>query len=432
MSLFKKIKALSLAAALLLISAPTWAGPSKDDSSSSPKRWSLSPIPTISYNTDLGLQLGALCDIYHYDQNHQSPYYKEKIYLDFGWATKGSGYVHAYFDSPALTENLRMTAAATYRISSLYPFYGFNGLASPLMPEMDRNKESRTAYYNMGLNMLRIMLTFQGKIHGPLKWIAGTNFWDFRVKDIPGKDYDPNNTLLKKYIEKGIINKDEAAGGSHLELRAGVSYDSRDHEAAPGKGIWAEAYVYGSKDFFMGGYDYLKAAVHFRHYFPIWKKTIIGAYHLAYQSTLAGDAPFYMQQEIATVLLKQPETDGLGGRNTVRGMLLNRMVGRGYAWGNFELRCNLYSFNLLGKYWQIGCNPFFDIGGVVQNYRLERMKNSPEPSIYRGESERPHLSAGAGLKLSMDYNFILSAEFAKPFSKQDGLYGLNIGLNYIF
>lgn len=421
-----------LTGALIFICLFTNAAYAEEKGAEEKKSWSFSPIPTISYNTDLGLQLGALCDIYRYDQQHQSPYYKEKIYIDFGWATKGSGYVHTYFDSPELAKSLRMTAAATYRMSSLYPFYGFNGLTSPLTPEMDRNKESRTAYYNMGLNMLRIMLTFQGKIYGSLKWLAGTNFWDFRVKDIPGKDYDYNNTLLKKYIEKGIIDKEEAAGGSHLEFRAGLSYDTRDHEAAPGKGIWAEAYIYGSKGFFAGGYDYIKAALHFRHYFPIWKNRLTGAYHLAYQSTLAGEAPFYMQQEIATVLLKQPETDGLGGRNTVRGMLLNRMVGSGYAWGNFELRCLLYSFNLFSKFWQIGCNPFFDMGGVVQTYRLDRMKNSSEPLIYGGASEKPHLSAGAGLKLSMDYNFILSAEFAKPFSRQDGLYGLNIGLNYIF
>ena len=69
---------------------------------------------------------------------------------------------------------------------------------------------------------------------------------------------------------------------------------------------------------------------------------------------------------------------------------------------------------------------------IVQPYRLDRMRFSGNPSIYSGMKEKPHFSYGAGIKLSMDYNFILSAELARPFSRQDGQYGLNIGVNYIF
>ncbi len=396
------------------------------------KPWTFTPLPTVSYSTDLGLQLGALCDIYHFTKDHNSPDYKEKIYLDFGWATKGSGYVHGYFDSPYLTNYLRLTASATYKVSSLFPFYGFNGSASPLTPEMDLNKDRGVAFYSMGLNMLRLMLTFQGRIAGELKWMGGCNFWDFKVKDIPEKNYDSGNTLLKEYIRHGIINADEVSGGSHFELRGGLTYDTRDNEAAPDKGIWAEAYIYGSKDFSGRGYDYLKSAIHFRHYFPIWKGHVTGAYHIGIQNRIAGEAPFYQLHEIAAVLLKQPETDGLGGRNTVRGLLLDRLVGDGYIWGNFEIRCLLYSFEFMKHRWQIGTNPFFDTGMVTQTYRLDRMKSAGSEIIYRDKAERLHNSIGAGLKLSMDHNFIISAEAARPLSRQDGEYGVNVGVNYIF
>lgn len=396
------------------------------------KRWTFAPLPTISYSSDLGLQLGALCDIYHFTKDAQTPDYKDKIYIDFGLATKGSGYIHSYYDSPHITDNLRLTASVTYKISSLYPFYGFNGLASPFIADKNLNKNSRTAFYNTGLNMLRLMATLQGKIYGHLKWMVGTNFWSFKVKDIPSKYYNPDNTLLKEYLKSGIINDDEANGGNHFELRCGLTYDSRDNDAAPQAGIWAEAYLYGSKDFSGRGYDYLKSSIHFRHYFPIWQKHITGAYHLAYQGVIAGEPPFYMQQEISAILLKQPETDGLGGRNTVRGLLLARLLGNGYIWGNFEVRCLLYSFDLFRHHWNIGTNPFFDFGMIVQPYRLDRMRFSGNPSIYSGMKEKPHFSYGAGIKLSMDYNFILSAELARPFSRKDGQYGLNIGVNYIF
>lgn len=42
------------------------------------------------------------------------------------------------------------------------------------------------------------------------------------------------------------------------------------------------------------------------------------------------------------------------------------------------------------------------------------------------------MSAGLGVKLAMNRNFIVSAGWGIPFCKQDGANGLNIGLDYIF
>jgi len=70
--------------------------------------------------------------------------------------------------------------------------------------------------------------------------------------------------------------------------------------------------------------------------------------------------------------------------------------------------------------------------------------------IYTGEKRKLHMSAGVGLKLAMNRNFILSAEVAVPLNtkvytntnldvpvselKMKNSYkpGVNIGLNYIF
>ena len=67
--------------------------------------------------------------------------------------------------------------------------------------------------------------------------------------------------------------------------------------------------------------------------------------------------------------------------------------------------------------------------------------------IYTGQSEKLHMSAGVGLKLVMNRNFILSAEVAVPLNtkvytntslseplvmKNSYKPGVNIGLNYIF
>ena len=63
------------------------------------------------------------------------------------------------------------------------------------------------------------------------------------------------------------------------------------------------------------------------------------------------------------------------------------------------------------------------------------MKNAASAGsrfIYDGQRERLHLSAGLGVKLIMNRNFVLGAEYGIPLDKRDGKSGLYLDLNYIF
>ena len=397
--------------------------------------WNFGPLPAVGYNTDLGFQMGALCDIYYYGDGSVYPDYVHKFNVEASYYTKGSGILHLFYDSKHLIPNVRVTAAATYMTNRKYSFYGFNGAAAPYLPEMDSNREDGIAFYNVQRDYLRILADFQGSIHGHWGWAAGLAFKDYTVGDIDLKHYDAARTLYREYIRAGIIGDDEKNGGMHLEMKAGLVFDSRDREAAPNRGIWSEACLIGAPDLFRRGYGYLKLAAHFRHYVPVWRDRIVFAYHLAYQGTVAGEAPFYVQQDISTLYLRQINSEGLGSINTIRGTLYNRMIGDGYAWANLELRCRLASFDFIGQHWYVATNPFFDLGAVVQPYRLDRMKKADPATllnIYSGHGEKLHSSAGLGIKLAMNENFIISAEGAVPTDRQDGNFGMNIGLGYIF
>ena len=402
----------------------------------SPKTgWNFGPLPAVGFNTDLGFQMGALCDIYYYGDGSVYPDYVHKFNVEASYYTKGSGILHLFYDSKHLIPNVRVTAAATYMTNRKYSFYGFNGAAAPYVPEMDSNRDDGIAFYNIQRDYLRILTDFQGSVRGHWGWAAGLAFKDYTVRDIDLKHYDAARTLYREYLGAGIIDEEEKDGGMHLELKAGVVYDSRDREAAPSRGIWSEACLIGAPDVFRGRYGYLKLAAHFRHYVPVWRDRIVFAYHLAYQGTLAGEAPFYVQQDISTLYLRQINSEGLGSINTIRGTLYNRMIGDGYAWANFELRCRLVSFDFIGQHWYVATNPFFDLGAVVQPYRLDRMKKADPASllkIYSGNDEKLHASVGLGIKLAMNENFIVSAEGAVSMSRQDGNFGMNIGLGYIF
>ncbi len=404
--------------------------------------WNFGPLPAIGYNSDLGFQLGALCDIYYYGDGSIFPGYLHKFNVEASYYFKGSGVFHFFYDSKYLIpRGIRFTFAATYLPNPIMAFHGFNGAASPYYKDLD--KQDGLAFYSMRRDVTRVLADFQGRIAGPLSWAAGASFWNYRIGDVMLKKYsaDASNSLYHLYREYGLIDDSEASGGSRVEFKAGLVFDTRDHEAAPSRGIWAEAVVYGSPDMFQRAADYVKVAAHFRHYVPLAGDRVVFAYHLAYQGTVAGEVPFYMQSNITTPYLRQVNSEGLGSINTLRGMLYNRIVGDGIAWANAEVRIRLAKFDLIGQQWYVALNPFVDAGAVVQPYRLERMREiwndmwipaEDRSQIYSGLDERLHMSAGLGAKLVMNRNFIVSVEWAKPFARQDGSNGMNIGLNYIF
>lgn len=423
--------------------------------------WNFGPLPAIGYSTDLGFQLGALCDIYYYGDGSIYPDYVHKFNVEAAYYFKGSGILHFFYDSKYLIpKGVRLTFAATYLPNPVMNFHGFNGAASPYDATLD--KRNGVAFYSFRRDALRVLADFQGTITGNLNWAAGFAFRHYEIGGVSLKKYrdEADFSLYNLYRRHGLIGKREASGGSHLELKAGLVFDTRDHEAAPSHGIWAELMAYGSPDMLRGRlddggvdgggvdtrFDYIKVAAHFRHYVPVWEDRIVFAYHLAYQGTVAGNVPFYMQTNIATPYLRQVNSEGLGSSNSLRGILYNRIVGDGLVWANAEMRFRIVSFRFINQQWYVAVNPFFDAGMVVQPYRLEQMKAlaadpaTDDPStdidertlIYSGKDEKLHMSAGLGLKLAMNRNFIVSAEWAKPFDKQDGKNGMNIGLNYIF
>ena len=496
----KKFFALALAA-ILFVSFTASAEPKKEKTEKAAtestekkqtvkKGWNFAPFPSIGYNSDTGFQIGALCEIFDYGDGSTYPAYKHKFNVDLSWTTKDQVKLHFFYDSKYLIPKVRLTFAATYILAQMYPFMGFNGAAAPYFTDLASGKKqmNRVAMYNVKRNSMRIMADFQGDILPNFRWAAGLSYWWYDVQDISLKkkgalaydstfanDYLTNQginypSLWQLYQAAGLIRANEAHGGHHLELKAGLVYDSREHEADPSRGIWAEVYAYGSPDILNGrgkdGYHYLKLAAHFRHYVPIWKDKITFAYHLAYQGKLAGNAPYYTLQSINTLYLRQIISDGLGSINTVRGVPYNSVIGDGYAWANVEMRFKIVSFRFIKQNFYLATNPFFDMGACVQGYRLDEMKeiretgksidgatnfsNSELNLIYTGEPRKLHMSAGVGLKLAMNRNFILSAEVAVPLNtkvytntnlnvpvselKMKNSYkpGVNIGLNYIF
>lgn len=396
--------------------------------------WNFGPLPVVSFNSDLGFQYGVCCDMFNYSDGSMFPNYKDHFYVEASRYTKQQTLAYLLYDSNYLIPGIRSVFMASYQLDPMYYFYGFNGL-EPYNPALVADKSTHTARYSYWRSMIRAMADFQGDIIGPdFRWAAGLAFWHFKIKDLQMEEYDPANALFAEYKNNGLIKPNEIGGGSHLEFKLGAVYDTRDFAPSPGRGIWAEAFFTGAPDFFKSGSAYLKFCAHFRQYLSLGSDAFVFAYHLGYQSTIAGETPFYLLQNIYNLKMLQTSSEGLGSANTLRSVLPCRLLGESYAWGNFEFRIRLFRFNLINQSWYVGLNPFFDCGWVIKPYRMDECADfyGMSKDSLLSQTRGFHSSAGLGLKLGMNRNFILSLEAAVPLKKDDGSFGVNIGFNYIF
>lgn len=470
----KKLTILSL---LFAVSLSAFAQEEKEKEVK--KGWSFGLLPTVTWSTDNGFQAGAFGDVYYYGDGNTYPDPLHKISWEASYFTHSHRMrMYLAYDSKYLIPHMRVNASVTYMNDPLYTFWGFNGPAAVQdynfwsKRDLFLDNGHNVNYYGMSRNMLRILANLQGQIIPHLNWAAGINFWRWGLGDMKdvgvkpkGSDtknyYDTDFTLYKLYQELGAITPQEKDGGMSLEVNAGVVYDTRDIEAAPNSGIWAEAYINGAPyagNPKTGLYSpYMKACVYFRHYvsipIPIPAGNPVFAYRLAWQQTLLGETPFYMIQNVPLLVQRNMISEGFGSSNTIRGLRENRILTQGMAWANTELRVKIVSFKLLNQYFYIATNPFFDAGIITKPYRNsylsaqvydEELKNfAIDKGVYEAgytgliyDAANVHkfiYSAGIGLKIAMNQNFIISAEYAHCFvggMKADPWIG--IGTNYQF
>ena len=427
------------------------------------KGWSFGILPTATLSADNGFQAGAFGDVYYYGDGSTYPDPLHKISWEGSYFTKSHRMrLYLAYDSKYLIPGMRVNASVTYMNDPLYSFWGFNGPASwdSGVSESftsvnyalwgNRNLTPNINYYGMSRRMLRILANFQGHITDHLNWAAGVNFWDWKLGamiDNSETKYNTDITLYEYYKGIGAIKADEADGGKALEFNAGLVYDTRDIEAAPNRGIWAEAYLNGN----VLDHKYLKACAYFRNYISIPLGFKVGdpvfAYRLAWQQTIAGETPFYMIQNNPLLVQRNMISEGFGSSNTIRGLRENRILAEGMAWANTELRIKIVSFKFLNQFFYLATNPFFDAGIITRGYREDVLKtvlSDPKLATIDGYSGQTQIydpaninkliySAGIGLKLAMNQNFIISADFAKCLTPglDAGLW-LGIGVNYQF
>lgn len=416
--------------------------------------WNFGVLPAISWDNDLGFQYGGLINLYDYGDGSRYPAYDHSIYLEASAYTRGSGIYRFMYDSDRLIKGIGLTVDVSYIPNQAYNFFGWNGYDAVYNQDWENDNEPDGLYktrvfYRYQNKMFRFKTDVDGQINGNWKWLTGLSWYDFNIGEVDidklnkGKNEDDQlpplteePTLYNKYLEWGLIPEDEAYGGNLTLLKAGIVYDSRDNQPNPMKGIWTELALEGSPEF-LGSINksFLKLSFIHRQYFTIIPNDLSFAGRLALQTTLAGHAPYYIQPLIITSKLRGATEEGLGGVRNLRGIPRNRVVGDGIAYANFELRWKFFRTRMFNQNFYFGLNAFMDAGQVIKKIDVEDQVNAlgeTLPDYFDFGTESLHTSYGLGLRVAMNQNFIVAADYGRAMDDRDGSSGFYIGLNYLF
>src|SRR5690554_851904 len=147
--------------------------------------WNFGALPTITFDTDLGFQYGALVDFYHYGDGSRYPIYNHKLYLEISRYTKGSGINRFYYDSDQLIKNFQTIIDLSYLSDQAYDFYGYNGFEAVVnknwIDDSDPNNYKSRMFYKYNNKLFRFKLDISGpEFAENLKWQAGVNLLNFK------------------------------------------------------------------------------------------------------------------------------------------------------------------------------------------------------------------------------------------------------------
>ena len=432
------------------------------------------PLPAVAFDADKGFQLGALLNIFDFGDGSTYPNPRQKLYLEASFFTKGSQLFVINYDNKFLIPGVRWSSTIALTNDKAMDFYGFNGYMSHYDYERvaigkDKNNKDADAYiYTPKYRVNRLALLFKTDFSGSiwknkLFWEAGYHLsyikQGYQNKqalnlDKINKNKDENKvfpadepTIFDMYRQWGIISEDEAWGGLSSTVRFGLLFDTRDKEAAPSKGIWAEAHVTLAPKWLGTTTPHYRYSATFRHYIPIVKNDVLTlAYRLNYEGTFGNSAPHYVLPYI-TVMGSNYDREGMGGYRTVRGLMRNRVQGLDMATYNVELRWRFVNFTLWKQNIAFGLSAFSDGTMVTRNYDMSFKGEEQYRDAYNAymkdspTSDAPHITVGAGLRFIMNQNFIVAFEYGLPVSKfskdpikkkQDGNGAFYINTGFLF
>lgn len=404
-------------------------------------------LPLAAYSTDLGFGAGARA-YYYWNGARTGPLfattpYLVRVFVQGFASTRGLQFHWLDFDAPKLGGSpyrVRSQLIVMRNINSNYFGLGAASLQPLAFPGAARSYDRYDTYaadqqhvtggvayskydqYDL-LRPIFIASVERLFVGDRVRVLGGIGLSYARVRDYTGHTVDATDqtgaasraleapTRLATDCAAGRVVG--CAGGRDDFVRLGVSYDTRDFEPDPNRGVFVDAALDAGTVALGSQFDYARAMIAARGYWspiaPAADLVLAGRAVIVAQS--AG-APFFSMDTFP--FTDDPRT-GLGGHRTMRGFRQDRFVGPVMALANAELRWTFGHAKVWRQQLAFIVAPFIDVG-------------RPFDALARLTVAGWRASYGGALRASWNLATVITVDYGKS-SEDSGLY---INFNHIF
>lgn len=395
----------------------------------------ITPIPIIGFDPDTGFNVGAGASFFQ-NGKKTSPFFRiapyEQMFLVQFIATTEKVYQFtAYYDQPYLMGTpWRVRGELELYKNPIYNYFGIGNAGQQLaFPGSSRvfgsyrdyknaleevtNGTSYSHYDEFKYSKVAVRGSAEYDLVGglvrPLFGFQVSHIW---VSDYSGGVKDgvlQQSTHLQDDCNAGTAKG--CKGGNDIYLKLGLTFDTRDFEPDPKKGIVATVMGEFSPKFLGSAFNYGRVTAAMMGYGDILKyKTqqlvITGRFAYNWQF---GDVPFYSMNMFA---FEDQDDVGLGGIENLRGYALSRFIGPVGMVANVELRHTFANFNVLKQNIKLMAVPFLDYGRVFDSNSAVTFKDWK-------------MGGGVGLHLAWNLSTLVSFDYA--WSAEDQAFYMDIG-----
>ncbi len=295
------------------------------------------------------------------------PYFARAA-LDVGASTQGSYAVILDAQAPAYWDGWRLGLTVSFIRANRLGYYG-QGNNTIYDPD---SSAGSSYFYRVSRTNRAARLTLQRKIAGPLRALVGGSLEHAEFRALPGTT---------------LYQRDSTAPFNDAVARAGLIFDTRDVEADPHRGVFAEGLVASGR-----GYTRVTGSLH-AYVHPLERLILAGRIGA---ENVTGTVPLSVQQ---TMESSEGQIVALGGVRSLRGYYDGRFLGAGKLVGGLEAR---YGLLWAPRLLELKLIAFYDAGRVFDPGEPVRLTR-----------EGLHGALGGGVALSLLRNSLIVLEVGK-------------------
>jgi len=293
-------------------------------------------LPIFNYNSDRGLAMGAMSEIFNYGDEGVLPF-ESLITVQGRIATQGPRDIFLGYERTGLfgPMSLRAFVDITYSTDPFQRFYGLGGESTYDQALQDRG------YYFYESKFIRGDLGVRKTLEPGFELFSGLVGTQSESR--------PNQPVSRFQDTFGSAVRQE----NYVALRLGGIWEHRDFEFIPSDGYYLAILATGAPSFLSNMANWSRLQVDYRRYDPILPNRWLW---LATQLRYLGSSPG----------APLPERAMLGSFGTLRGLPYNRYISNHALSLRAELRAVVIRWRVFGLPLKAGAGIFIDTGKIAE------------------------------------------------------------------